>query len=91
MIRGLMLCNFAKESFMRLTHTAFTATFPTFFLGLAAAFQITALYVYHGHKPDWLLTTLCFVITTGTYLLNRIFDKEDKINNVSRWNFSILR
>ncbi|NLE00221.1 MAG: UbiA family prenyltransferase [Fibrobacter sp.] len=72
---------------MRLTHTAFTATFPTFFLGLAAAFQITALYVYHGHKPDWLLTTLCFVITTGTYLLNRIFDKEDKINNVSRWNF----
>ncbi|MBN1601667.1 MAG: UbiA family prenyltransferase [Chitinispirillaceae bacterium] len=72
---------------MRLTHTAFTATFPTFFLGLAASFQITALYVYHGHKPDWLLTVLCFVITTGTYLLNRIFDKEDKINNVSRWKF----
>jgi 4-hydroxybenzoate polyprenyltransferase len=79
---------------MRLTHTAFNATFPTVFLGLAAAFQIVALYIYHGQKPDWVLTLLCFIITTGTYLLNRIFDKEDKINNVSRWNFynsSILK
>lgn len=72
---------------MRLNSIAFKATFPTIFLGIAAAFQITALYIYNGHKPNWFLTFLCFVITTGTYLLNRIFDKEDKINNISRWNF----
>lgn len=72
---------------MRLTHTAFTATFPTFFLGLAAASQLIAFFIYFGRKPDWVVAAFFCILTAGTYLLNRISDKEDKFNNILRWRF----
>ena len=72
---------------MRFASTAITATFPTFFLGLAASAQLIAFFVYFGLQPDWLVTGFFFVLTAGIYLLNRIFDKEDKFNNITRWRF----
>lgn len=72
---------------MRLTHTALTATFPTFFLGLAAALQLIAFCIYLGVQPDWTVATLFCILTAGTYLLNRVVDKEDKFNNILRWRF----
>jgi 4-hydroxybenzoate polyprenyltransferase len=72
---------------MRLTNTAFNATFPTLFLGIAAAFQLIAYYFYLGVKPDWTVAVLFSLLTSGTYLLNRVMDKEDKFNNVLRWRF----
>jgi 4-hydroxybenzoate polyprenyltransferase len=72
---------------MRLNHTAFNATFPTFFLGIAAAFQLVAFFIYFGKEPDWIVTVLFCILTAGTYLLNRVSDKEDKFNNILRWRF----
>jgi uncharacterized membrane protein YwzB len=72
---------------MRLNNTAFKATFPTFYLGIAAAFQLIAFFLYFNVQPNWLVVAMFFIATTGTYLLNRISDKEDKFNNILRWNF----
>lgn len=66
---------------------AITATFPTLFLGLAASAQLIAFFIYFGGKPDWIVVTLFCILTSGTYLLNRVSDKEDKFNNILRWRF----
>jgi 4-hydroxybenzoate polyprenyltransferase len=42
---------------------------------------------YLKNKPDLVVAGLFFLITSGIYLLNRVIDKEDKLNNFERWQF----
>lgn len=60
---------------------------PIFFLGSAASLQLITSTVYLEHNPDWQLIGLSFLLTSGIYLLNRVLDKEDQINNLPRWQF----
>lgn len=68
-------------------NTIFKALFPTFFLGVAAAFQLYAINLYLHQQNSFLIIILFFLVTSGIYLINRVVDKEDKFNNINRWNF----
>lgn len=60
---------------------------PIFFLGCTAALQLICSTAYLKSRLDYSLVILFFFVTTGTYLLNRIVDNEDKFNNLKRWQF----
>ncbi len=61
--------------------------FPLLFLGLASSLQLIGASLYLDIPLDFVLVALCFIITGGVYLLNRILDEEDVINCLSRWQF----
>ncbi len=63
------------------------AILPVLFLGTAAALQLISSAAYLRTKIDWELIGLSFFLTCGVYLLNRTIDKEDKFNNLPRWQF----
>jgi 4-hydroxybenzoate polyprenyltransferase len=48
---------------------------------------MVCLTAYLNKRLDWLVVALSFSVTAGTYLLNRVVDAEDKINNSARWEF----
>lgn len=60
---------------------------PILFLGSTAALQLICSTAYLKSRIDFSLVMLFFFVTTGTYLLNRIVDNEDKFNNLKRWQF----
>ncbi len=60
---------------------------PILFLGSTAALQLICSTAYLKSRLDCSLVLLFFFVTTGTYLLNRIVDNEDKFNNLKRWQF----
>lgn len=63
------------------------AIFPVLFLGCAASLQLISSTVYLNNRINISLMILFFFATSGIYLLNRILDKEDKFNNLKRWQF----
>lgn len=66
---------------------AFDALLPILYLGSAAAIQLTAASAFFRCRPDLTTILLAFLMTSGIYLLNRITDREDKFNNLPRWQF----
>ncbi len=67
--------------------TVTNAIVPILFLGSAASIQIVATSLYFEKNSDLKLISFGFIITAGIYLLNRVLDKEDKFNNLPRWQF----
>lgn len=72
--------DFRRSSFVN-------AIVPVLFLGSAAALQLVSSAAYLESTIDLELIGLSFLLTCGVYLLNRTMDKEDKFNNLPRWQF----